>query len=89
MVLVAALTFALPGSSEAAGHGSAAQSGDIWGLVVSWFSDLWSGALREPVGGTTGYSSVLDNAGSTGTPSGPMTSTVCKGDQGVCIDPNG
>jgi len=86
MVLVAALTIALPGSTEAAGHGSAVQSGDIWGLVVSWFSDLWNGAVREPA---AGYSSVRDNASSTGAPSSPSTSTVCQGDQGVCIDPNG
>ena len=89
MVLVAVLTIALPGSTEAAGRGSAVQSGDIWGLVVSWFSDLWNGAVREPVGGAAGYSSVRDNASSTGAPSSPSTSTVCQGDQGVCIDPNG
>jgi hypothetical protein len=92
MVLVAVLTIALPGSTEAAGRGSAVQSGDVWGLVVSWLSDLWSGVMREPVGGAAGYSSVLDNsssAGSAGSPSGTTTSSVCQGDQGVCIDPNG
>jgi hypothetical protein len=90
MVLVAVLTIALPGSTEAAGHGSSAQSGDVWGLVVSWFSDLWSGAMRETVGGAAGSSSVLDNSSSAGSPSGTTTtSSVCQGDQGVCIDPNG
>jgi hypothetical protein len=90
MVLVAALTIALPGSTEAAGHGSvapAAQSGDVWGLVVSWLADLWNGAVREPA---AGYSSVFDNSGSAGAPSETATTTTtCKGDQGVCIDPNG
>jgi len=86
MVLVAVLTVALPGSTEAAGRGSTAQSGDIWGLVASWFSDLWNGAAREPAAGN---SSVLDNSSSVGAPSGATTTTTCKGDQGVCIDPNG
>jgi len=87
MVLVAVLTIALPGSTEAAGHGSAVQSGDVWRLVVSWLSDLWNGAVREPA---AGYSSVFDNSGSAGAPSETATTTTtCKGDQGVCIDPNG
>jgi hypothetical protein len=86
MVLVAVLTIALPGSTEAAGHGSAVQSGDVWGLVVSWLSDLWNGAVREPA---SGVSSVLDNSSSIGSPSSSATTTTCKGDQGVCIDPNG
>jgi hypothetical protein len=89
MVLVAVLTIALPGSTEAAGHGSAAQSGDVWGLVVSWLSDLWNGAVREPMGGMAGSSSALDNSSSVGSPSSQETTTTCKGDQGVCIDPNG
>jgi hypothetical protein len=91
MVLVAALTIALPGSTEAAGRGSAVQSGgDAWELVVSWLSDLWNGAVREPVNGTAGFSSIHDNDSSAGSPSGAATSaTVCQGDQGVCIDPNG
>jgi len=91
MVLVAALTVALPGSTEAAGRSSARSSaGDAWELVVSWLSDLWSGAVREPVNGTAGFSSIHDNASSAGSPSGSAASaTACQGDQGVCIDPNG
>jgi len=91
MVLVAALTIALPGSTEAAGQGSAFRSGDVWGLVASWLSGLWDDAVREPVGGAAGFSSIFDNSSSTGTPSGTAaaTTTTCKGDQGVCIDPNG
>jgi hypothetical protein len=88
-VLVAALTIALPGSTEAAGRGAAAQSGDVWEMVVSWFSDLWNGAVREPVGGASGFSSILDKASSSGAPSGTATVNACQGDQGVCIDPNG
>jgi len=87
-VLVAALTIALPGSTEAAERGPAAQSGDTWGLVVSWLADLWNGAFREAAGGASGFSSVLDQSSSTATPE-PATATTCKGDQGVCIDPNG
>jgi len=89
MVLVAALTIALPGSTEAAGRGSAVHSGgDAWELVVSWLSDLWNGSF--PVNGTAGFSSIHDNASSADSPSDPVTSaTACQGDQGVCIDPNG
>lgn len=88
MALVAALTVALPGSTEAAGRGSVVQDGGVWSLVVDWFSDLWGGAFREPVGGTSGFSN-LESASSTTAPPAPATAGVCNGDQGVCIDPNG
>lgn len=88
MTLVVALMVALPGSTEAAGLRSSGQDGDVWGLVVSWFSDLWTGAFREPAGGT----SVLSSASASSTDPGtgtPSTSAICGGDQGMCIDPNG
>src|SRR4051812_46113337 len=88
MTLVMALLVALPGSTEAAGLGSAGQERDVWSLVVSWFSDLWNGALREPVGGMSVQSSASSTSTDPGT-GGPSTTAVCGGDQGMCIDPNG
>jgi hypothetical protein len=89
LVLFAALTVALPGSTEAAGRGSAVKSGEVWELVVSWFSDLWNVTAGKPVSGASAVFSTVGQDRATGAGSTPAAATVCKGDQGVCIDPNG
>jgi hypothetical protein len=88
MTLVMALMVALPGSTEAAGLRSSGEDMDVWSFVVSWFSDLWTGAFQEPAGGTSVLSSASSATTEPGT-GGPSTSAICGGDQGMCIDPNG
>jgi hypothetical protein len=87
LTLVLALMVALPGSTEAAGLRSSGQEWGVWSLVVSWFSDLWTGAFQD--GGTATLSSASSATTDPGT-GGPTTSgAICGGDQGMCIDPNG
>jgi len=90
MFLVAALTLALPVSTEAAGLAPAARGGDGWmDMIWTWVSQLWNGETREAPAGSAAIRQVngADSAGPT-TTSG-TNGTPCGGDQGVCIDPNG
>lgn len=89
LTLVMALSVALPSPTYAAGRGPATQDGDVWSLVLSWFSGLWNGAF-EPVDGTSSLSSASSAGTSEGTGgSGTTSGTVVCRDQGMCIDPNG
>jgi hypothetical protein len=87
ITLVLALMVALPGSTEAAGLRSSDQEMDVWSFVVSWFSDLWNGGLREPADGTSGLTSASSADSTSGSPT--TSGTVLCRDQGMCIDPNG
>jgi len=89
LTLAVALLVALPGSTEAAGLRSSGQDRDVWSLVMSWFSDLWTGAFQEPAGGTSVLSSASSASSTDPGTGGPSTSAICGGDQGMCIDPNG
>jgi len=91
IVLLLALAVVVPSPVQAAERSSASAEASLWSAAWQWLTGFWDGGALAGGFGLLAADSTAPTSSSS-TPGGGAAAsgaTVCGGDQGVCIDPNG